>query len=113
AGIAAVVAALVVVVSGAWTYYNTNVLNVYRSDIDVERLSAEYEKTFYQFAKIEPPTITDVKLQVDLFPRAVRAVARGSYAIENRTTAPMSELHVRVDPRLRVDSLTVDGATLQ
>jgi ABC-2 type transport system permease protein len=113
AGIAAVVAALVVVASGAWTYYNTNVLNVYRSDIDVERLSAEYEKTFYQFAKIEPPTITDVKLQVDLFPRAVRAVARGSYAIENRTTAPMSELHVRVDPRLRVDSLTVDGATLQ
>src|SRR5262245_48797699 len=51
AGMAAVVAAVVLVASGAWSYYNTNVLNVYRSDIDVERLSAEYEKMFYQYAK--------------------------------------------------------------
>jgi aminopeptidase N len=113
AGITAASAAVIVVASGAWIYYNTNILNVYRSDLDQDRRLAEYEKALLQFESIEPPRIIDVKLQVDLFPREVRAVTHGTYTIENRSAAPMNEVHVRWDPRLRIDALTLDGATLQ
>jgi aminopeptidase N len=87
------------------------VLNTYRSDLDVERLRADYERALLPFESVEPPRITDVRLAVDLFPRAVRAVARGTYTIENRSNAPMTEVHVRWDPRLRLDALAIDGAT--
>ncbi|HYS14018.1 MAG TPA: M1 family aminopeptidase [Burkholderiaceae bacterium] len=113
AAFTAVVALLVFVGSGAWIYYNTNVLNTYRTSIDEEKLLADYEKRLLPFEKIEPPTITDVKLSVDLFPRQVRAVTHGSYTIENHTGAQLTEVHVRWDPRLRIDALTVDGATQQ
>jgi ABC-2 type transport system permease protein len=112
AGFAAVTALAVFVGSDAWIYYNTDHLNTYRSRIDEERQLAEYEKALLPFEKIEPPTITDVKLQVDLFPRAVRAVTHGTYLVENRTGAPITEVHVRWMPRLRMDTLTVQGATL-
>jgi aminopeptidase N/ABC-type transport system involved in multi-copper enzyme maturation permease subunit len=113
AGAIAGLAAVAFIASGAWIFYNTNVLNTYRSSKDQEKLLAEYEKALVGFEMIEPPTITDVKLQVDLFPRAVRAVTRGSYAIENRSGAPMPEVHVQWDQRLKMDSLTIDGATVQ
>ena len=113
AGAIAGLAAVAFIGSGAWTFYNTNVLNPYRSNKDQEKLQADYEKALVGFEKIAPPTITDVKLQVDLFPRAVRAVTRGSYTIENRTGAPMTEVHVLWDQRLKMDSLNIDGATQQ
>src|SRR5262249_2679918 len=84
-----------------------------RSDVAEERLTADYEKALLQFEKIEPPRITDVKLQVDLYPRAVRAVTHGTYTIENRSGTPMTEVHVRWNMRLRMDTLTIDGATQQ
>ena len=113
AGGAAAVAVAVAFGASAWTYYNTNVLNVYRSEPDEERHLADYEKALLQFENIEPPRITDIRLQVDLFPRAVRAVTHGTYTIENRSGAPMNDVHVRWDPRLRLDELSIDGATLQ
>jgi aminopeptidase N len=111
-GWAMAAAAIAWIACGAWIYYNTNVLNVYRSAVAEERAIADYEKALLQYERIEPPRITDVKLAVDLHPRAVRAVTRGSYAFENRSGAPMDEVHVRWDPRLRMDSLEIDGATL-
>ena len=113
AGIAAALALVVFAGTGAWVFYNTDVLNRYRSQLDEERLLADYEKALLQFEKIEPPTITDVKLEVDLYPRVVRAVTHGTYTIENRTGAPITEVHVRWMPRLRMDTLTVDGASMQ
>jgi len=111
--VAAAVACVLLAGTGGWIYYNTNILNVYRSDVDRERASADYEKALLQFETIEPPRITDVKLQVDLYPRAARAVTHGTYTIENRSGTPMNEVHVRWMPRLRMDALTIDGATLQ
>jgi aminopeptidase N/ABC-type transport system involved in multi-copper enzyme maturation permease subunit len=113
AGVTALVATAVLVGSGTWTYYNTNILNDYLSDVDFEHQQAEYEKALLGFEKIEPPRITDVKLQVELYPRAVRAVTQGSYKIENRSNAPINEVHVRWDPRLRMDALAIDGGSLQ
>jgi aminopeptidase N len=113
AGIAAVVALAAFMASGAWIYYNNDHLNKYESRVDLERKQAEFEKVLLPYEKIEPPTITDVKLQVDLYPRAVRASTRGTYAIENRTGAPLTEVHVRWARRLEMDTLEVQGATVQ
>ena len=59
-----------------------------------ERWSAEYEKTLSKFQTVPQPHIRDVTLDIDLYPDEPRVVTRGSYVIENRTAAPLKEVHL-------------------
>jgi ABC-2 type transport system permease protein len=94
---------------GSYNYYNTNVLNRYLTQPELDRAQAEYEKAVLVYEKVPQPRIVDVKLDVQLFPREVRAETRGEYVLENRTGAPLSSVHVRWDPLdLRMDELTVE-----
>ena len=106
----ATVAALAMAGLGGWIFYNTNVLNEYRTAIDVERDQAEYEKTLIGFESVPQPRITDVKLTVELYPEEPRAVTRGEYVIQNRTDAPLEVVHVRWIPPLEMTKLEVEGA---
>jgi aminopeptidase N len=101
--------------SGAFIYYNTNVLNRYITTPEAEEMLAAYEKALLGYQAVPQPRITDVKLAVDLYPRAARAVTRGEYAVENRTGAPLEGVHVRwnFDTRLSVNEITVQGAKLE
>ena len=100
--------------SGVYIYLNTNVWNAYRSHLDNERFQADYEKTLWGFHATPQPTITAVKLNVELYPHAPKVVTRGAYTIENRTGAPLGEVHVRfLDRDLKTPSLTVQGAHLK
>ncbi|MBT9459764.1 MAG: aminopeptidase [Burkholderiaceae bacterium] len=99
--------------SGAWIFYNTNILNRYITQHVREQWQAEAEKTLLPFEDLPQPTITHVSLKVDLFPKQIRAVADGSYLLENRSGKALSAVHVRLDPDLIVQQLTLDGATVQ
>ncbi|HTU59654.1 MAG TPA: hypothetical protein VMF89_14485, partial [Polyangiales bacterium] len=94
---------------GSYNFYNTNILNRYLTQPDRDRTQAEYEKAVLAYEKVPQPRIVDVQLDVELFPQEVRAKARGKYMLENRTSAPISNVHVRWDPvSLRMDELTVE-----
>ncbi len=112
AGVIAAVAAIAMAGLGGWIFYNTNVLNDYRTQIDVERLTAEYEKALIGYEKVPQPRITDVTLDVALYPDEPRVVTRGSYVIENRTGRPLDEVHVSWLRPLEMKTLEVEGATL-
>ncbi len=108
------VASLVVfVASGAWIFYNTNVLNTYQTAPEHDRLLADYEKTLLPFEKVPQPRISDVLLDVQVYPRQVRAVTTGRYTLANRTAAPIDAIHVAWNERASLDSLTLDGATVK
>lgn len=126
AGWIAASSAAVMVVVGGYIYYNTNVLNEYRTFVDSTRWAAEYEKTVLPFESVPQPRIVDVNLQVDIYPSDPRVVTRGHYVVENRTDGPLSEVHVSwprqhetrmflgnmVTAELRMDSLEVSGAKM-
>lgn len=97
---------------GGWIYYNTNVLNDYRSNLASERWLADMERTLLRYENTPQPKITDVTLRVDLYPREQRAVATGSYAIENRTGAPLNEVHLFWPEDLELERVEIDGARL-
>ena len=86
--------ALVMVGAGGFIWYNTNVLNEWRSLVDSQRWAAEYEKQILPFQAITQLRITDVRLEIDLYPNEPRAVTRGSYMVENKTNQPLREVHV-------------------
>lgn len=99
--------------SGAWIFYNTNILNRYQTQTQREQLQAEAERALLGYESQPQPTITHVSLKVDLFGQQIRAVATGSYQLENRSGQPLSEVHVGFDPDLKVQRLELDGARLR
>jgi ABC-2 type transport system permease protein len=97
-GTPAVIAAAAVVAAiglGAYIFYNTNVVNEYRTQIDNERWAADYEKTLLTFEAVPQPRIIDVALNVDIYPDQQRVNTTGRYTLENRTGSPLREVHVR------------------
>nr|WP_316642743.1 M1 family aminopeptidase [uncultured Roseateles sp.] len=99
--------------SGAWIFYNTNILNRYVTQPEREQWQADAEKALLPYENLPQPTITHVSLKVDLFPKQIRAAAEGSYLLENRSGQPLSTVHVRLDPDLALQQVALEGATLQ
>ncbi len=89
---------------GGFIFYNTNVLNEYVTTPERERRMAELEKALLAYENAPRPKITDVKLDVQLFPNEPRAFTSGTYRIENRTGKPLNELHVRWNPKLDLNT---------
>ena len=100
-----VVALLGFIGSGAWIYYNTNVLNTYRSSTERTQLRADYEKKYAKYKDLAQPRITAVKADVDIFPYQRRLDIRAHYTLVNKHDAPIGELHVNYDDDFTVKSL--------
>jgi ABC-type transport system involved in multi-copper enzyme maturation permease subunit len=99
--------------SGAWIYYNTNVLNDYRTQDDRDEWAAEYEKAYKQFERLPTPQVVDIDVAVDIFPEERRLESRGTARLINRHTEPLSELHFTVSTLLTDNGIAVDGAVLE
>jgi ABC-2 type transport system permease protein len=95
---------------GGYIYYNTHILNEYRTARGNEKWLAEYERALLKYEHVPKPRITDVKLVVDLYPHALSAHVAGTYTMVNRTGQPLDRIHVRWWRDLHMDSLKLDGA---
>ena len=58
----------------------------------IEIQQANYEKQFRVFQNKPQPTITDITTRVDLFPSKNAYSIKGNYALENKTTRPITEI---------------------
>ncbi len=96
--------------SGAYIYYNTNILNEYRTAVGDDKFKADYEKALLPFEKVPQPKITDVVLNVAIYPHESRVETSGRYIIQNRTGKPLSRVDVRWNRSLQMESLTIGGA---
>lgn len=100
--------------SGAYIYYNTNILNEYRTTDDAEKRLADFEKKYLKYENVEQPAIRQITLEVDLYPDEKRAEFAGSYQLINDTGVPIETLHVRFnDPYVEIVKLEVPGANLE
>lgn len=99
--------------TGGWIFYNTNILNEYRTSDDREAYTAEYERRYLRYERLPQPVVADMRLKVDLYPADSRALVAGRYTLRNDTAAPIRDIHVRsVDRQTRLMSLNLPGATL-
>ena len=101
------------VLTGGWIFYNTNVLNPYLPADRMLDLQAEYEKHYVQYKDLAQPCITAVKADVDIFPAQRRVAIRGHYQIQNQSGAPISELHLTLDPQATLGPLSFGTAQLK
>ncbi len=99
------VAALGFIGSGAWIYYNTNILNTYRNSTAEKQRQADYEKRYAKYKDLAQPRITVVKADVDIYPYQRKLEIRGHYTLVNKHATPISELHVNYTDGFTLKSL--------
>jgi ABC-2 type transport system permease protein len=85
--------------TGCYIYYNTNVLNRYRTTRQGEELQALAEKKYKEYEHIPKPRITAVQADVQIFPERRAVDIRGQYTMVNKTGQPLNELHVFLNPQ--------------
>ncbi|HEX7019789.1 MAG TPA: M1 family aminopeptidase [Gemmatimonadaceae bacterium] len=105
---AALTAAACFVGFGAFIFYNTNVLNTYRTARAERRLRAERERLYKRFESAPQPRIVATRVRVDLYPSKHDAVARGEYVLLNRTKADIDSIHLAIAEDMQVRGLAFD-----
>jgi aminopeptidase N len=102
--------AVVLIGSGLFIYQNTHVWNQYRTQRSDDRWLAEYERTLLPFESVPQPDVVASRLNVVVDPDKPLMETKGVFVLENRTGAPLREVHVRFARDLDVRALSVQGA---
>ncbi|WP_269235570.1 ABC transporter permease/M1 family aminopeptidase [Flavobacterium flavigenum] len=80
---------------GSYIFYNTNILNQYQNTAEGIKFKADYEKTLKRFEYLPQPKITDVKLQVDLYPETRDYTVQGYYLLTNTLKEPIYKIYLQ------------------
>ncbi len=107
------VLAIVFTGTGAWIFYNTNVLNEYVTSDEREKRQADYEKAYKQFEDLPLPELVDLEMAVDIFPERRRLDSRGTGRMVNRKQAPIEVIHLSVATPLTINAIELQGAVLE
>jgi len=103
---------VIFVSAGSFIYYNTNVINHYRSSADLEQLNLDYEERYKQYADLPMPSFVEVKIDVDIYPIKRRIEARSTQILENKTDEVINVIHLVFPLQAQVVSVDVQGANL-
>ena len=107
------VAALAMIATGAYGYYNIKVLNRYETSDDFEKYQADYEKKYLKYENLPMPVVTHVTMDVQLYPNERKVITTGRYDLQNKTNVPISDVHVRQGDRAaKYLELNIAGARL-
>lgn len=92
--LAVAIAAFAVI--GVFLFHNTHGLYRYQSHDEKLRLAADYEKDYRKYLDLAQPRITDVKVNVAMFPAQRRVDVRGRYTLVNKHAHQIDQLLVQL-----------------
>ncbi|WBO84692.1 ABC transporter permease/M1 family aminopeptidase [Hymenobacter yonginensis] len=103
--------------AGAYIFYNTNVLNKYRTAKQNEQLQLRYEQLYRRLKDVRQPRIVAVSVNTDIFPGTRAVHFEGRYMLVNKHSQPLDtvlvSLPAELNPRVQAISLGAPGqATL-
>jgi ABC-2 type transport system permease protein len=82
--------------TGGYISYNKYILNQYRSKNERKEIQADYEKKYAKYKDVPQPRITDIKLNVDIFPEERKALIKGYYILKNKTDRQIDRIYVNL-----------------
>ena len=88
------VAVFLIVTLGGFIFYNTNVINTYRTASELAERQAEYERRYGRYEGIAQPERSATRLRVEIYPQRKEATFSGSYILVNRTAEIIDSVHV-------------------
>ena len=78
-------------------YYNTQILNLYKTSDQHEQDAVDYENKYKKYKGIAMPKITDAKYFIDIFPYQRDAKIKAVLKLTNETTVAIDSLHFNLN----------------
>jgi len=76
-----------------FVYYNTQILNPYRSSDTTEQLMADFEKKYSKYKDAIHPKVTDAKYFIDIFPNKRDIHVKADITLTNASNKAIDSLH--------------------
>jgi ABC-type transport system involved in multi-copper enzyme maturation permease subunit len=73
-------------------WHNLNLPGAYQTTWQAQAQRAQYELRYKAFARLAQPSITDVRLQVDIRPETRTLKVKGNYRMENRSGQALADI---------------------
>ncbi|MCJ8318068.1 MAG: hypothetical protein MJK12_00435 [Colwellia sp.] len=86
----------ILIASGSYIYYQTNIFNDFQTTEQRLQFMAEYERQYSELAELPQPTVVDINVDVDIYPDSRRYQAKGRYIIENQTDKVIEKVMVSI-----------------
>jgi ABC-2 type transport system permease protein len=106
-GVAATAMALILMFGG-FIFYNTNLLNQYRTAANRDERRAEYERRYGKYAGVAQPALTGTSLRMEIYPERREVEIRGNYVLANTSSAAIDSIHVTTVPEVETGAVSVD-----
>lgn len=96
---------------GGFIYYNTNILNEFNTTKDSREMRAEYEKQYSGYAEMIQPRITDVNVNLDIYPEKRDFKFSGYYILKNKSNSPIDSVIISQNNETIINKLNFDRET--
>ena len=80
-----------------FVYYNTQILNPYKTSDQWEEIQADYEKKYKKYENTKLPKIAEVKYFVDIFPNDRDVYVKAEIKLVNESDSPIDSIHYTID----------------
>jgi ABC-2 type transport system permease protein len=82
---------------GAFVFYNTQVLNPYKTSKERELMQVQYEKDYKKYENVPLPMVTDLTYYIDIYPAERTVKAKVDLLLRNNADRPIDSLHFTLD----------------
>ncbi|GAA4800212.1 M1 family aminopeptidase [Litoribaculum gwangyangense] len=82
-----------------FVYYNTQVLNTYRTSDEQEVFLSNFEKKYKKYEKVKLPKVTGAKYFIDIFPYKRDVLVKAKVKLTNKTNVAIDSIHFVIDKR--------------
>ncbi|WP_420574420.1 ABC transporter permease/M1 family aminopeptidase [Kordia sp.] len=89
----ATVIGILFICTTSFVYYNTQILNSYHSETEIEDMQEAYEKKYKKYEGILQPKITNIDYDVAIYPKERNVIADAKIIIQNKRNQPIDSLH--------------------
>ena len=104
----AAISALAFIGLGGFVFYNTNILNTYRTSSERRHLRAERERLYKKYEHVPQPKVAATRVRVELYPERQDAIVTGAYVLRNETTSAIDTVHLAIPRGMDVRALRFD-----
>lgn len=98
---------LLFVLCGSFVFYNTNILNKYRTPKAERQLNIDYELLYKKYENKPQPRIVSSVVAADIYPDTRQLDFKGVMIIKNKNNTPIDSVIVQLPNNAQINSLSV------
>ncbi|MDP3556346.1 MAG: M1 family aminopeptidase [Bacteroidota bacterium] len=89
---------------GSLIYYNTRILNPYKTEKEIEKQTANFEIAYKKYEKELQPRVVESNLNVDIFPDKLGAKVKGFYYLKNKHKKSLSKIFINSSTQITINN---------